>query len=331
MKKLSAVILGISFLSSISSFAVSQEFSKITPQKYSLPVGTLVAKGGVNISAKDVNFKNDKTKLNLSGTLYTPKNFDKNKKYPAIIVTGPMLSVKEHSQSIYAQRLAELGYITLVFDYTYFGESEGKPRFFEDPDMKASDISSAVTYLLSLKNIDSKHIAAIGICGSGGYVPHAAIKDLRINPVISIVPFTVQDEWLQVPLNEAIKDKENYEKTGNAKYISLMDSNAEGAVYYYNEDRGYRENWNNLTVTWSEETWQKYHPTQEIKNLKVPYLVITSENAFTREQAQKLFDNAVTKKEIYVVKKAGHFDMYDLDPYVSENLKVIDRFLKENI
>ena len=105
MKKLSAVILGISFLSSISSFAVSQEFSKITPQKYSLPVGTLVAKGGVNISAKDVNFKNDKTKLNLSGTLYTPKNFDKNKKYPAVIVTGPMLSVKEHSQTIYAQRL----------------------------------------------------------------------------------------------------------------------------------------------------------------------------------------------------------------------------------
>lgn len=67
------------------------------------------------------------------------------------------------------------------------------------------------------------------------------------------------------------------------------------------------------------------------KKLKVPYLVITSENAFTREQAQKLYDNAVTKKKLYVVKKAGHFDMYDLDPYVSENLKVIDKFLKENI
>lgn len=105
MKKLSAILLGISFLSSISSFAASQEFNKVIPQKYSLPAGTSVAKRGVNISAKDINFKNDETKLNLSGTLYTPKNFDKNKKYPAVIVTGPMLSVKEHSQTIYAQRL----------------------------------------------------------------------------------------------------------------------------------------------------------------------------------------------------------------------------------
>lgn len=327
MNKIKIIVLE---LFTLTTFLVAAE-QKIVLQKYPLPSGTTIAQTFQDILVENINFKNVDTNLNLKGIIYKGKNFDNSKKYPTIIVTGPMLSVKEHSQTIYAKKLAELGYVTMVFDYTYFGESDGQPRYLEDPDMKASDIKSAVTYLSDLNYVDKNKLIAIGICGSGGYVPHAAINDIRIKSVVSIVPFTVQDKWLQVPLDEAIKDRENYEKTRNPQYISLMDSNAEGASYYYNKDRGYRENWSNLTVTWSEETWQKYHPTQEINKLKVPYLVITSENAFTREQAQELYDNATTKKELYVVKRASHFDMYDLDPYVSENIKVIDRFLKNNI
>ena len=334
MKKWQILLLSLSIFNSINSFGAENYNvnQKIIPHEYLLPVGTKVASVPENIKSEKISFKNIDTGLNLSGVIYTPNNFDKNKKYPAVIVAGPMLSVKEQTQSLYAQRLAEKGYVTMVFDYTYFGESNGEPRYFEDPDMKASDIHSAVTYFLSQKNIDPQKIAAIGICGSGGYVPHAAVTDSRIKAVVSIVPFTVQDEWTPIPLEEVAEARKNYE-LGKAEptYISLMEADFEGATYYYNKERGFRENWSNLAVSWSEETWQKYHPVQEVKNWTAPFLVITSENAFTREMAQQLYESAGGKKELYVVEKAGHFDMYDLEPYVSENLEQIEKFLKENL
>ena len=81
-------------------------------------------------------FKNKELDLRLSGILYLPDQFDLNKDYPAIVVTGPMLSVKEQAQSIYAKKLTEEGYVTLVFDGSYFGESQGQPRQQELPDVK---------------------------------------------------------------------------------------------------------------------------------------------------------------------------------------------------
>ena len=82
--------------------------------------------------------------------LYIPDSFDLSKNYPAVVVTDPMLSVKEQAQSVYAKRLTEAGHVTLVFDGTYFGESEGMPRGQELPDVKETDIEGAVDYLCSL-------------------------------------------------------------------------------------------------------------------------------------------------------------------------------------
>lgn len=284
------------------------------------------------ISSEKVYFQNRESDLQMVGIIYRPIDFNKDEKYPTIIVTGPMLSVKEQTQSIYAERLAKEGYVTLVFDYTYFGESEGEPRGLELPDNKAIDISSAVDYLETLDYIDKERIAGIGICGSGSYMPYAATKDDRIKAVALVVPATTMDTFIYEPLDEVREDREAYER-GEAEptYIDLMPrSFAEGAAYYYNEERGYRNNWSNLAVSWSEEGFANFHPTEEIRNLKVPYIVITGENAWSKNGAEQLYQNANVEKEYYEIEGAGHFDMYDLDPYVSETINhIVDFFTKE--
>ena len=289
--------------------------------------------GGENIMTEKVTFTNKESGLKMAGIIFKPAEFDETKKYPAIVVAGPMLSIKEQAQSIYAERLAEEGYVAIVFDYTHFGESEGEPRQLELPENKALDIHSVVDYLTSLDYVDTDRIGGVGICGSGSYMPYAAISDERIKVVASIVPATTMDQFIYKPLDEALKDKEAYEK-GEAEptYIDLMPrAFAEGAAYYYNSERGAMDGWSNLAVSWSEEGFVNFHPTQEIGKLKAPYMVITAENAWSRPGAEEMYQNATSEKELHVVDKAGHFDMYDLEPYVSENLEYLTAFFAKYI
>ena len=102
------------------------------------------------METQKVVFTNKALNTRLAGLLRLPDGFDLSKNYPAVVVTGPMLSVKEQAQSVYAERLTEAGYVTLVFDGSYFGESEGTPRGQELPDVKESDIEGAVDFLCSL-------------------------------------------------------------------------------------------------------------------------------------------------------------------------------------
>ncbi|MCD8038546.1 MAG: alpha/beta hydrolase [Lachnospiraceae bacterium] len=206
------------------------------------------------VTSISVSFENEDSGLNLAGILFLPEVFNESSQYSAVVVTGPMLSVKEQAQSIYAQRLAENGFVTLVFDYSYFGESEGEPGQLEEPDIKASDISSAVSYLQSLDYVDGENIGGLGICGSGSYMPYAAILDERIKAVTSVVPATTMSSMIQMPVEQAQENQKAYE-AGEAEptYIDLMPrAYTEGAAYYYNEERGYRDNWDNHAVSWSE-------------------------------------------------------------------------------
>ena len=140
------------------------------------------------MDTQKVVFMNKALNLRLAGILYIPEAFDLSKNYPAIVVTGPMLSVKEQAQSVYAKRLTEAGYVTLVFDGAYFGESEGTPRGQELPDVKESDIEGAVDYLCSLPYVDKERIGGLGICGSGSYMSVAGVKEPRLKAITAVVP-----------------------------------------------------------------------------------------------------------------------------------------------
>ena len=152
-----------------------------------LTVGGAI-KAETNMETQKVVFVNKQLGTRMAGLLRLPAGFNLSQNYPAVVVTGPMLSVKEQAQSVYAERLTAAGFVTLVFDGTYFGESEGEPRQQELPDVKESDIEGAVDFLVSLPYVDNDRIGGLGICGSGSYMSVAGVKEPRLKAITAIVP-----------------------------------------------------------------------------------------------------------------------------------------------
>lgn len=280
------------------------------------------------VNFNPVVLTNNENGLKLASILFTPRDFDATKQYPAAIVAGPMYSTKELPQSIYAEMLATHGYVTLVYDNSTIGSSEGHPRAFEDPALKGSDARSAVKYLMGLPYVNKAEIGAVGICGSGSYLPAGLINDNNVRAIVSIVPFTIMDQIHTETDEQLLKDKAVYEAGGEAKRLNLIEPGSEGAAYYLNPERGAAPNYVPC-VTWSQLEWHKFHPTEIVKNLHKPYLVITAENAFTRPGAEEMYANAPGPKEFHMVKGASHFEMYDGEPYVLENIGVICDFFNK--
>lgn len=281
------------------------------------------------VSRTPVVFENEESGLKLAGIIYKPRTMKEGDKLPAVVIGGPMLSVKELVQSLYAQLLAERGYITMVYDNSYVGSSEGNPRGLEDPEIKGSDIRSAVTYLAAQPYVNANRIAGIGVCGSGVYLPNGVRNDARVKAVVSIVPFTIMNTIVTATDEELLKQKETYENGEEPARLDLV-SGSELVDYYFNTDRGAAANMVN-PVSWSQLAWHQFNPIETVKELKAPYLVITAENAFTRQGAEQMFANANEPKELYVVKGAKHSDLYDVEPCVTEALKQIEKFFARHL
>lgn len=290
------------------------------------------------MTIQNVTFKNKALDLRLAGQLYLPAEFDGTKNYAAIVVTGPMLSIKEQAQATYANLLAEAGYIALTFDGAYFGESEGLPRQQELPDVKETDIERAVDFLESLPYVDNNRIGGLGICGSGSYMSVADVKEPRLKAITAVVP-AISDISTSpmtnffMPEDEVRAAKEAYENgTGELVHLNSQPrAFEEGAQYYYSA-RGNRPRWSNQVVAWSQLELIKYNVTEIMKEMTKPYLVITAENAWSQPESREIFDAAKsTVKEWVVIPEASHFDMYDLYPFVDEAAEAILPFFNDNL
>ena len=134
------------------------------------------------VNVEKVSFKN-RYGIELVGDLYTPKNA--KGKLPAIAISGPFGAVKEQASGLYAQTLAQRGFITLAFDPSYTGESKGEPRHVASPDINTEDFSAAVDYLSNHKDVDPEKIGILGICGFGGMGLNAASMDTRIKATVT--------------------------------------------------------------------------------------------------------------------------------------------------
>src|SRR5439155_12997723 len=121
--------------------------------------------------------------INLVGDLYIPKSLDRSKKAPAIVVGPPFGGVKEQTAGLYAQQMAERGFVTLAFDPSYNGESGGQPRSIASPEAFVEDFSAAVDYLGTRPFVDRERIGVLGVCGSGGFALSAAAIDPRMKAV----------------------------------------------------------------------------------------------------------------------------------------------------
>lgn len=138
-----------------------------------------------DVAQQKVSF-NNQYRMKIVGNLFTPKNFDPKRHYAAIVVGHPMGAVKEQSSSLYAQKLAEQGFVTLAIDQSFWGESEGEPRNAVAPDIYAEAFSAAVDFLGTRPFVDRERIGALGICGSGSFVISAAKIDPRMKAIATV-------------------------------------------------------------------------------------------------------------------------------------------------
>jgi fermentation-respiration switch protein FrsA (DUF1100 family) len=289
------------------------------------------------LSVQKVKFKNQ-YQMQVVGNLFTPKDFNKNTKYPAIIVGHPMGAVKEQASNLYAQKMAERGYVTLSLDLSFWGESEGQPRNAVSPDIYAEDFSAAVDYLGTQPFVDRERIGVIGICGSGSFVISAAKIDPRMKAVATVSMYdmgaanrqalnhSLTLEQRKAILAEAAEQRYVEFTGGKAKYTSgtvheLTPASTliEREFYdFYRTPRGEYtpedsspELTTHPTLT-SNVKFMNFYPFNDIETISPrPMLFITGDKAHSREFSEDAYKRAAEPKELVIIPSAGHVDMYD--------------------
>lgn len=303
-----------------------------------------VFRGGVN----KIHFFSEGTKV--VGNIHFPENYNKGEKLPAIVVIGPKGAVKEQTQGIYARKLSERGFITLVIDHRTYGESGGEPRHYENPYMKIEDAKTAISYIGSLGVVDKNRIGLLGVCNGGGFAGAAAVYDKRIKAFASIAGiFDLRSQIingkpgdkkkLTAIMEKSGQARQKFFETGEVDYVQQMpdiDENSsrirKEAYEYYRTLRGLVPNWGeNKMATFSMDTRRSYDITDQFGLLSVPYLAIAGTEAMTFGLSQKAFERASEPKEFFKIEGASHVDMYDIDKYVNQAVKKLDMFYRRTL
>ncbi|MDE5538934.1 MAG: alpha/beta hydrolase [Bacilli bacterium] len=271
--------------------------------------------------------------ITLVGDLYVPK--DGKGKLPAIAVCGPFGAVKEQASGLYAQEMAERGFITLAFDPSFTGESTGVPRYVASPDINTEDFQAAVDYLSILDNADSDKIGIIGICGWGGIALNTASIDTRIKATVASTMYDMS-RVNHYGYFDALKEDDLYElkETLNKQRIEdykndeyklgggVVDPLPEDAPFYvkdyydyYKTARGYHERSLNSNGGWNMTSALSFINTPQhtfLSEIKNAVLIIHGEDAhscyFSKDAYKKLKGD---NKELMIISKAVHTDLYD--------------------
>ena len=289
------------------------------------------------VTVQKVSFKNQ-YQLNVVGNLFIPKALDSANRSPAIIVGHPMGAVKEQSSNLYAQKLAEQGFVTLALDLSFWGESEGRPRNAVLPDMYAEDFSAAVDYLGSQPFIDRQRIGVLGICGSGSFVISAAKIDPRMKAIATVSMYD-----MGAANRDGLKHSQTLEQrkqviaaAAEQRYVEFAGGKIEytgGTVQELKADTHpiqreffdfYRTPRGEFTPTSStpQQTtrptlssntkFMNFYPFVDIESISPrPMLFIAGANAHSREFSEEAFRLAGEPKELVIVPNAGHVDLYD--------------------
>ncbi|MDA3644194.1 alpha/beta hydrolase [Saccharopolyspora indica] len=300
---------------------------------------------------ESVRFKN--RTWDVAADLRFPDGFDKTKKYPVIICAHPISSCKEQTAgNIYAQRLTELGYVTLAFDASHQGESGGEPRYLEDPATRVEDFRCAVDYVVTLDYVDADRIGLVGVCGGGGYAANATMTDHRIKALATVVGANygrlVREGGLAAL--EAIGQQRTAEARGadpvlttyipssseEREQAGITDIDIVQAVDYYRTPRAQSPGSpNKLRLSGLEAAFgfDAYHLADKLLTQPLQIIVGSVPGAFgSYRDGFELFDKARSEnKDIFVVEGASHYDLYDQPFAVDQAFTKLEPFFKENL
>jgi uncharacterized protein len=287
------------------------------------------------VTKQNVQYKN-RYGITVAAHLYLPKDMDTSKKYPAIVIGTPYGGVKEQGAGIYAQNMAERGFVALAFDESYNGESSGQPRRVSSPDVFVEDFSAGVDFLGTRSFVDRNKIGAIGICGSGGFALKAAQVDHRIKAIATTSMYDMsrvqregwKDSMTDEQRNQTLeglgeqrwKDFEN----GNPELTPSFPSKPVSSIpegldpisseffEYYAMKRGHHPNSIGAFTKTSSMAFMNFPLLNYIETISPrPILFIMGENAHSRYFSEDAYKQAAQPKELYIVPKARHIDLYD--------------------
>lgn len=298
---------------------MSQEWDKVFPRS-------------AKVDHQKVTFKN-RYGIALVADLYTPKD-RANRRLPALAVGGPFGAVKEQSSGLYAQTMAERGFVALAFDPSYTGESGGEPRNVASPDINTEDFMAAVDYLGLQAAVDRERIGVIGICGWGGMALNAVAVDKRVKAVVASTMYDMtrvmsngyNDSVTLEQRSQALEhlSRQRWEDAANgapayqSPYNVLKGGEAEFLVdyhAYYQTPRGYHRRAVNSGNAWTITTPLSFMNMPILTYIKEisprPVLLIHGEKAHSRYFSETAYAAAAEPKELLVVPGASHVDLYD--------------------
>ena len=314
----------------MKKLSLTQEWDKVFPKSD-------------KVDHKKVTFHN-RYGITLAADMYTPKSVVG--KLPAIAVSGPFGAVKEQSSGLYAQKMAEYGFLTIAFDPSFTGESGGSPRYVASPDINTEDFCAAVDFLSVQEDVDSERIGIIGICGWGGMAINAAAQDTRIKATASMTMY----DMTRVNANGYF-DNENTPEARFAKKLAMNTQRTEdykngsyslaGGVVgplpdnapqfvkdyyaYYKTERGYHPRSLNSNNGWnvtSPLSFMNMPILQYAAEIRSAVLLVHGEKAHSRYFSEGAYEKmAGDNKELLIIPGASHVDLYgNLDVIPFEKL-----------
>ena len=319
---------------------------------------TLVYEGAITENVKGkVNIHPVKYKLNeidIAANVYTPADYDASKKYPAVVVAHPNGGVKEQTAGLYAQRLAESGYVTIVADAAYQGASGGEPRHTDRPASRTEDIHGMADFITQYAGVDANRLGVLGICGGGGYALKAAQSDKRFKAIATLSMFNSgevrrngfqnsQLATVQERLKKATEARAQEAAGGKMIYAGVAsitdeeiakiptDLYREGYVYYY---RTHAHPNSTFLYTMSSlldlMTWDA---TDNMDLIDQPLLMMAGSKADTRYMTDEAFGKAThaKDKELFLIDGATHIQTYWKRDYVSQALSKLKSFYQKNL
>lgn len=301
------------------------------------------------VDHQKVTFKN-RYGITLAGDLYLPKNRTGHR-LPALAVSGPFGAVKEQSSGLYAQAMAERGFVTLAFDPSFTGESGGEPRHTASPDINTEDFSAAVDFLGLQASVDRNRIGALGICGFSGMALTAATSDSRIRAVATVsmydmsrsmsrshmdsytkeqrrqvIDYISQQRWADAENGNPARGLHEVPFDGNGNIVKgqriLPETLPENpnpvlAAFfdYYRTPRGFHPRGINSTTAWTATTPMAFFSFPMYANIEMisprAILLVAGENAHSRYYSEDVHKMAAEPKELVIVPGADHVDLYD--------------------
>jgi fermentation-respiration switch protein FrsA (DUF1100 family) len=300
----------------------------------------------------EVNIRTVTYKLNgitISANIYTPANYDPSKKYPAVVVAHPNGGVKEQVAGLYAQRLAESGYITIAADASYQGASGGEPRNVDKPANRIEDIRGMADFITQYIGVDASRLGVLGVCGGGGYTLKAAQTDKRFKAVATLSMFNsglvrrngFMDSGLstiQQRLQQASEARALEAAGGEVRYAANTKTTDEQADkmpfelyreghYYYNRTHAHPNSTFRYTLS-SLLDLMAFDAATNMDLINQPLLMMAGSKADSFYMTESAFNLATgtKEKELFLIPGATHIQTYHVPEYVAQAMNKLNEF-----